>query len=249
VYVVVVEDHRRRDRRQQPADHRVAPRLVVEPDVLLEVRDLLPRSLRRVAPALDEALHVRRDLVGVHLVADHQQQVGPLLGRLVAHAQRVGAQRVDLAAERALVLGQVVRGLVRVADAARSEDQAVPLPLLGGADRRRRHRRAGVRPDPLAVELDGVLVAVARLEPLHVRDRVVATADAERRRAGAEDRHLARLVELDPEGRLGLADVAQEGSEDELGHGLQRTRCNAGRCRRSGARGRRARTRSRSRPA
>jgi hypothetical protein len=41
--LVVVEDHRRRHGRQQPADRRVAPRLPVQPRVLLEIGDLHPR--------------------------------------------------------------------------------------------------------------------------------------------------------------------------------------------------------------
>jgi hypothetical protein len=91
---------------------------VVEAHVLLEVGHLHARALVRVAPVADEVLHVWRDLVGVDLVADHQQQVRPLLLRAVAHPQGIGAQRVHLATERALVLRQVVRRLVRVADAA-----------------------------------------------------------------------------------------------------------------------------------
>ena len=50
IHVVVVEDHRRRHRREQPADVRVRPRLPVETRVLLEVRDLLARGLAYVAP-------------------------------------------------------------------------------------------------------------------------------------------------------------------------------------------------------
>ena len=47
-HIVVVEDHRARQRRQEPADRRLAPRLVVEPRVLLEVGDLgLGRRMSR----------------------------------------------------------------------------------------------------------------------------------------------------------------------------------------------------------
>jgi hypothetical protein len=185
---------------------------VVEPHVLLEVGDLLARAVAGVAAVADEVLDVRRDLVGVDLVAHHQQQVRPLLLGPVTHPQRVGAQSVDLAPERALVLRQVIRGLVRVADAARPEDHPVALPLLGGSNRRRRQRRARLGPDLLPVELDRVPMAGPRLESLQVDDRVVAAAHAERRRPRGQDRHLARLVDLHPERRLGLADVAQERS-------------------------------------
>ena len=54
VDVVVVEDHRARDRREQPADVGVRPRLAVEAGVLLEVGDLLAGRLARVPRALDE---------------------------------------------------------------------------------------------------------------------------------------------------------------------------------------------------
>ena len=50
VDVVVVEDHRRRDRGQQPADGRVAPGLPVEPRVLLEV-GARPRPAARACRA------------------------------------------------------------------------------------------------------------------------------------------------------------------------------------------------------
>ena len=49
--VVVVEDHRARQGREQPADVRVAPRLLVEPGVLLEVGDLRDTAARSVSRA------------------------------------------------------------------------------------------------------------------------------------------------------------------------------------------------------
>ena len=54
VDVVVVEDHRARHGREQPADVGIAPRLAVEPRVLLEVGDLLARRAARVAARADE---------------------------------------------------------------------------------------------------------------------------------------------------------------------------------------------------
>ena len=94
VDVVVVEDHRRRHGREQPADVGLAPGLAVEPRVLLEVGDLLARRLARVAARADELERRRRDLVGVDLVAEQQQPVGPL--RLAALQElRVRPERVD----------------------------------------------------------------------------------------------------------------------------------------------------------
>ena len=79
MHVVVVEDHRARHGREQPADVGVAPRLAVEPRVLLEVGDLLAGRLARVAAGADEGERLRRRLVGVDLVAEQQQAVRPLL--------------------------------------------------------------------------------------------------------------------------------------------------------------------------
>ena len=77
VDVVVVDHHRDRDRRQQPADVRVLPRLAIKARVLLEVGDLLARRLADVAPLADEGERLGRDLVGVHLVAEQQQRERP----------------------------------------------------------------------------------------------------------------------------------------------------------------------------
>ncbi|MEA2349943.1 MAG: hypothetical protein QOG86_884, partial [Thermoleophilaceae bacterium] len=46
----------------------------------------------------------------------------------------------------------------------------------------------------------------------------VVALDVERGLAAAEDADLARLVGLDPDGRLRLTDVAQEGTKDKQGH-------------------------------
>ena len=80
VDVVVVEDHRRRDRREQPADVGLRPRRAVEPRVLLEVRDGLVRRDRDVARGADVLAHLRGDLVGVDLIAEQHQRVRPLPG-------------------------------------------------------------------------------------------------------------------------------------------------------------------------
>jgi hypothetical protein len=71
VDVVVVEDHRCRHRRHQPADGGLAPALQVEPRVVLEVEDALARALVRVPFRLDEGQRGRGDLIRVDLVAEH----------------------------------------------------------------------------------------------------------------------------------------------------------------------------------
>ena len=82
VDVVVVEEHRARDGGEKPADHGLLPRLPVEPRVLLEVGDLLARRLGGVAARADELERLRRDLVGVDLVADQEDRARPLVARL-----------------------------------------------------------------------------------------------------------------------------------------------------------------------
>ena len=101
VHVVVVEDHRARHGRQQPADVGIAPGLAVEPRVLLEVGDLLARRPARVAARADERARLLGGLVGVDLVAEQQQAVGPfLLAGLQPARER--PERVDAESLRVL---------------------------------------------------------------------------------------------------------------------------------------------------
>jgi hypothetical protein len=73
---MVVDHHRRGDRRQEPADDRLGPCLAIEARVLLEVAHLVARSLRRPLLALvDELLGLDRHLIGVHLVAAQEEKV------------------------------------------------------------------------------------------------------------------------------------------------------------------------------
>ena len=97
----------RRQRREQPAVGGVGPGQLVEVGVLLPVLQLRPGRVLGVAPGLDERAHLVGRLVGVHLVAEEQHEVGPAhlvtgVGVVVVravgeagHPQRVGAQRVD----------------------------------------------------------------------------------------------------------------------------------------------------------
>ena len=75
--VVVVEDHRARQRRQQPPVRGVAPGQRVEVGVLLVVLQLLAGRLVDVTSGGDELLHLGGRLVGVHLVAEEDDQVRP----------------------------------------------------------------------------------------------------------------------------------------------------------------------------
>ena len=131
-HVVVVDDHRGRDRREEPADERVGPRLAVEVRVLLEVEDLLARLLRRVAARADELARLRRALVDVDLVAEQEQEVRPAAVRVADELLGEDVERVDLAALVVLVLGVGVRRLVRDGHAARAERDA-EVRVLGDA--------------------------------------------------------------------------------------------------------------------
>ena len=92
VHVMVVEDHGGRHGGQQPAHLGVLPRLVVEPGVLLEVRDLRARARPDVAPGGDCTPRLLGELVGVDLVAEQQQQVRQLVvDCLVAASRRASA--------------------------------------------------------------------------------------------------------------------------------------------------------------
>ena len=212
--VVVVEDHQARDGRQQPTDVGVGPGLAVEARVLLEVGDLLPRRLGRVAPAADELRRLGRHLVGVHLVTAQEERVGP---RLDARLEPPGVrpQRVD--AEPVLVLArrERVRLALGSADAARPEHEPGRILALPGMDRAGGALAAGRRPDAVAVEEHLVRDHAPLGEVLHLHQGVVVAAHLERAGDMAERPDVAWAVGLDPEGRLGTADVPQERAEDE----------------------------------
>src|SRR5205085_8911233 len=139
-----------------PADVRVAPRLAVQAGVLLEVGHLLARRQGRVAPAPDERGGLGRDLVGIDLVAQQQQAVGPQLAAGLEPAREC-PQRVDAQALGVVERRQRVGRTLRRAHPAGAEDEAQPALALAGADQA---RWAAVRrrPDRLAVEGDRVLV-------------------------------------------------------------------------------------------
>ena len=211
VDVVVVEDHRGGDAGHQPPHFGVGPGVAVEPDVLVVADDLVIGPVRMVVAAPGHpAAVLRGELVGVDLVAEQQQGVGPLLRRLSGHAGGVGVQRVD--AELAGLLGD---DDLRIP--AGPEDDPVPAGRLGTASAHetlgvRRHPR---RPHPLPVDLHLVGVAGVGLEPGDGDDRVVVPAHLEGRRGAPEDRHRGGPVELHPHRRGGLPDVPQHGPENE----------------------------------
>ena len=216
-HVVVVPEHRGRDDREEPADQRLAPALLVEPGVLLEVGDLAAGLRLGAAPRLDLRPRLRAALVDVDLVAEQEEEVGP---RAVAADDFLGEdpERVDLVAAFVLVFGLRVGLLVGDGDAAGAEGDVERALAAERAQGRRRQRRVGLRPAHLAVEPHVIGVLGAGLQPFDPDQRVVVALDREGRLDRAEHGDLAGRVGLDPEGRLGVGDVAEQGSEDEIGH-------------------------------
>src|SRR5215216_4705131 len=164
VDVVVVEDHDRGHGREQPPYGRVLPRVPVQARVLLEVRHLLARRLVRVAPRADEVASAPGDLVGVDLVAEEQEGVGPALPRLAAHPEGEDVEGVALepvparAAPFDLAALQRVRRLLRDRDAAGAEGEGEVAVRFYGPDRGGGEIVARLRPDYLTVEPDRILV-------------------------------------------------------------------------------------------
>ena len=147
-------------------------------------------------------------------------QVGPVLRLGVLHPQRERAQRVVLAAAVVLVLGQRVGRLAGRGHAAGGE-RDLQLVLLGiGAELRRRELvvRAAARPSRRRARRRTRSARPASGPP-RARAR---SGGPPRRRSSARSpstRDLARGVGLHPDDRAGLAHVAQQGSEDQFGHG------------------------------
>ena len=212
------QDHRAGDRREQPADDRVAPGLLVEPRVLLVVGDLLAGGRVGAAPLANPFAGARRALVDVDLVAEQEQELRPLVVVVADHLAGEDPEGVELLAVGVAVLRLHVLALVGEGDPAGAEADVDRLRTVDRADRARRQVRGGLRPAPLAVEPDLVLVEPGRLQAFDADQRVVVLLDREGRLLAAEDLDRAGRVGLDPDRRLGLADVAEQRSEDEIGH-------------------------------
>ena len=155
--VVIVDHHRGRNGREQPADVRLAPRFVIQAGVLLEVEHLLARRLGDVAARADELAGFGRSLVDVDLVAEHQQQVRPAIVGVAHQLVRVHVERVDLGALVVLVLRVDVWRLHRQRHAAGAERDAQRPSGIQGADLAGGKLRVRHRPAALAVQADLVL--------------------------------------------------------------------------------------------
>ncbi len=214
--VVVVEDHAAGHGGQQPADLGVQPGLVVEPGVLLVVRDLMARGVRQVPAGRYPRAGRVRDLVRVHLVAQQQQYVRAFAVRVRRDAGREGVQRVG--PDRVLL----VRGRRRPAAGAEGDTDR-RLVTRRGADHRGREGGPGKRPHRHVVEQHLVRRHGAGRQPAHRHQRVVVARDLERRgrsRRPVRAAHLggARAARFDPEGRGRTVDVPQQRPQAQLGH-------------------------------
>ncbi len=220
VDLVVVEDHRRRHRREHPADDRVGPDVAVADRVLLEVLEHVDRPVGVDLTALDLLAHVLRRLVGVELVAEHDHRVRPELLGLAQHPQREGVERVDpppLLVPPAL---GGVRPVMRSRAAARAEEQLEVLVLGDRPDPRVRELVALGRPHAGFLHADLVLVRHARLEALDRDQCEVVVLDRERLRLRVEHLNLAGLVHLHPDRGFGLTDESEHGADENFRHGV-----------------------------
>ncbi len=145
----------------------------------------------------------RRRLVRVHLVADHQQHVGPVVpGREPLRERR---QRV-----RAVHLGRPGRHPAR-------PERDPPLGVRRGRTDPAR-RLSGLRPHVLAVEEHLVRRVRPGLQAGHLDQGVVVPVDGERTRGGVQDAHLARFGRLHPDGGGFSVDEPEDGAEHEMRH-------------------------------
>ena len=179
--VVVVEDHRARQGRQQPPVQRVGPRQPVQVGVLLEVLELLAGRLVEAAPRGDVLPHLLAGLVGVHLVAEEAHEVRPVAPPR-APAGSGGGRRPAGRRRRCWRCPRRRAGTL-----VRQEPKAS---RVGSLCRRVRIRlggrsgvlRLGLRPDLLVVDVDRVVAGRARLQAVEDDQGVVPPVRAEGRR-------------------------------------------------------------------
>ena len=203
--------------------------------VLLVVLELGPRRRLDVASRLDEGPHLVGRLVGVDLVAEEEHEVREPIGsqvlvvrvgrlHLVGRPQRPGPQSVD-------AVGLVALRVVGHRRAARPEGQPEGASRLERGDHGCWEGRGGLGPDLLAVDAQRVGLSGPGCQVVQLDEGVVVAVDEEgpgaRRGVTPGHRDGARVAGLDPHGRRGLVDVAQERPEQErtvvAAHGWSRT--------------------------
>ena len=214
VDLVVVEDHRRGEIREQPAHERIAPCLPVGDGIFRVVAELRWAALA-TAPG-DHVAQVRRELIGVELVAEHEEMVRPLRDVLMRHLPRQRAQGVDAVSllDRPALLQP--RRFVGKAGAAGAEHELRGSLRVDGADDARAGRILG-RPDRLAVEPHVIGMCAPRIQAGHHDQGVVMPVDAEGVRPLIE--HLgARRVRLHPDRRVVEPGVPEYRSQQQARH-------------------------------
>ena len=177
--VVVVEQHAGRDGRQQPTNGRRCPGLVVEPGVLLEVLDLVDDVRIAIGVGLAQSGHdVVGGLVGVHLVADHQQRHRAT----TSAASRPSGWPTPTSASAPMV--------AKCSSSSGSDRRQLPKARRNGASGSMARMTLGGNSESssghtcVAVQRDPVLARRARGQVLDAHERVVVVVHAPR--VGAE---------------------------------------------------------------
>ena len=211
--VVVVEQHPGRNGGQQPTHRRWRPGFVVEPGVLLVVLDLVDDVRARIdVHGAETGNDGVGGLIGVHLVADQQQRIGPCLVRRLGH---LGGQR----GERVGADGGEVLVVEWIGSAAAPERQAERSIGIDGPDHAGRERRVIRWPHVATVQGDRVLVRRAWDQTVDEHEGVVVVVHAPRvgseGSAGQDDLDRTRSVRLDPDRGAGLVGVPQQRPDEQ----------------------------------
>ena len=150
VDLVVVEHHRRRHRREHPANGGLCPRVPIAHAVFLKVLEGFPRPVLVDDAVPDDLGDAVGHLVGVELVTGHHHRVRPQRRRLAQHPLTVGVQDVDALAFRVPPALTRIRRAVGRRGATGAEEQTQTTVARQQPDAGRRIlvalRRPGARP-------------------------------------------------------------------------------------------------------
>ena len=199
VHVVVVEDHRRGHRGQEPADHRLGPALAVEPRVLGVVEHALAGRLRRCRGATRRTRRCRarsrRRTPGRPSISSRSGHSSRLCPRIRSASSR----RASISRPRSSSSLRRVQGGSWGA-ATRQEPKAIRSGPAAGSVRKplggKSESGSGQTRSPSS--RTSYSYSRAGLEPVHVDQPVVVPADAERALARTEHLHLARARRSPP---------------------------------------------------
>src|SRR3954452_10410763 len=164
--------------------------------------------LQAVAAAVQPGPRLRRELVGIHLVAEEHEGVGPLVLGQSGDPAGVEVERV-----RRDPLGLLDRA--RAGVAAGTEGQPERPLTAGRPDPAGWELRVPRRPHLDVFQPHLVRRRAARLEVLDHDQRVVVAVDAEGARTAAQHVDVAGAVGLDPYRRRDGVDVPQQRPQQE----------------------------------